>query len=125
MSNNTKFSPNNGTVFTIVKIIKAVISLAAEAELGSMFIKFKEAILERQAMEEVGNKQTPTPMQIDNTTAHVVVTNSIYSKRIKSMDMRLYWLRCRATQGKYRQYWISGATNLGDYVTKHHASIHH
>ena len=38
MSNNTAFSPNNGAVFTIAKIIKAVMSSAAEAELGSMFI---------------------------------------------------------------------------------------
>ena len=39
--NNTTFSPNNGAVFMISKIIKAVMSLAEEAELGSMFINCK------------------------------------------------------------------------------------
>ena len=41
------------------------------------------------------------------------------------MDMRLHWLRFRSAQGKFRHYWRAGATNLGDYVTKHHAEIYH
>ena len=64
-------------------------------------------------------------MQTDNTTAHSVVTNNIARKRLKLVDMRLHWIRCRATQGQFRHYWISGATNLGDCVTKNHAEIHH
>ena len=44
MSNNTTFLPNNGAVFTISKIIKAVISSASEAELGVLFINCKESI---------------------------------------------------------------------------------
>ena len=50
MSNNNNISPNNGAVFTISKIIKAVMSSAAEVELGAMFINFKEAIPERQEL---------------------------------------------------------------------------
>ena len=90
MSNNTTFPPNNGAVFTIYKIIKAVMSSSEEAELGAMFIKCKESIPARQALEEMGHKQPPTPMQTDNTTAHGVVNNNISSKRLKSMDMRLH-----------------------------------
>ena len=41
------------------------------------------------------------------------------------MDMRIQWLRCRATQRKYRNYWRAGANNLGDYVTKQNASTHY
>ena len=40
MSNNTTFPPKNDAVFNISKIIKAVMSSAAEAELGSMFINY-------------------------------------------------------------------------------------
>ena len=43
-SNNTTFPPKNGAVFTIYKIIKAVMSSAAEAEIGALFINCKEAI---------------------------------------------------------------------------------
>ena len=100
-------------------------SSAAEAELSALFINCREAIPARQALEEMGHKQSPTPMQTDNTTAHGFVTNNIASKRLKSMDMRIHWLRCRALRGQFRHYWRPGPTNLGDYVTKHHAAIHH
>ena len=38
MSNSSPFPPNNGVVLTISQIIKVVVSSAAEAELGSLFI---------------------------------------------------------------------------------------
>ena len=103
------------------KIIKAVMSSAAEAELGAIFINCKEAIPARQELEEMGHKHTPKSMQSDNTTAQGVFTNRISSKSLKSMDMRLHWLRFRATQGQFCHYWRAGETNLEDYITKHHA----
>ena len=51
MSNNTSFPPNNGVVFTISKIIKAVMSSSAEVELGALLINCKEYIPERQDLE--------------------------------------------------------------------------
>eukprot|EP00804_Cyclotella_cryptica_P028799 CCRYP_020143-RI/>CCRYP_020143-RI protein AED:0.62 eAED:0.46 QI:0/-1/0/1/-1/0/1/0/86 len=41
------------------------------------------------------------------------------------MDMRFHWLCCRTNQKQFRTYWQAGAMNLADYVTKHHAPIHH
>ena len=41
------------------------------------------------------------------------------------MDMRFHWLQCRINQKHFRPYWRAGATNLADYVTKHHPAIHH
>ena len=41
MYNNSELFPNNGAVFTIAKIIKAVISSEAEEELGALFINCK------------------------------------------------------------------------------------
>ena len=38
MSNKTAFPPNNVAVLNIAKIFKAVMSSAAEAELGALFI---------------------------------------------------------------------------------------
>ena len=58
-------------------------SSSAEAELGSLFINFKEDIPARQALEEMGHKQPPTPMQTDNTTAHGVVTKNIARNMLK------------------------------------------
>ena len=97
MSNNTEFPPSNASVLTIYKIIKAVMLSATEAELGAILINRKEAIPAHQYLEEMRNKQPPTPIQTDNTTAHGVVTNNISVRRLNSMDMRHHWLRCRAT----------------------------
>ena len=72
----------------------------------------------------MGHKQPLIPMQTDNTTENGLVANSIASKRINKIDMRLHWLRCRSTQGQFLHYCIAGATNLWGYVIKQHAAIH-
>jgi hypothetical protein len=63
-------------------------------------------------------------MQTYNTTALGVVNNNIM-KKIKSMDMKYHWLQSQINQRQFRHYWAAGKSNNGDYVTKHHASIHH
>ena len=106
-------------------IIEAVISSAAEAELEALFINCREAIPARHALKAMGHEQPTTPMQTANTTDHGVVTKNIASKCLKSMDMKLHWLRCRISHKTFCHYWQPGPNNLGDYVTKHHAAIHH
>ena len=122
---DTTYPDNNGAVLTVAKIIKAVMSSAAEAELGALYINCREAIPARHQLEEMGHPQPPTPIQTDNTTALGVINNTIQPKRTKAMDMRFHWLRCRERQKQFRTYWRAGPTNKGDYVTKHHAPIHH
>ena len=125
MSNDNAIPSNNGSIRTVSQIIKAVMSYDAEAELGALFINCREAIPELHALEIMGHKQPPTPIQTDNTTSLGVVNKNIASKKLKSMDMKLHWLRCSIAQKQFRHYWQPGPTNLGDYVTKHHAPIHH
>ena len=125
MSENDHAPRNNGAVLTIAQIIKAVMSSAAEAELGALFINSREAVPMRHLLNEMGHKQPPTPMQTDNSTALGVVNSTIQPKRTKPMDMRFYWLRDRINQQQFRTYWAAGPTNNGDYVTKHHSPIHH
>jgi len=93
LSNNDKISPNNGAILTISTIIKAVMSSAAEAELGALFINAKEVVYLRQILTEMGHPQPKTPIQTDNTTAEGVINNKIQPKRTKAMDMRFHWLR--------------------------------
>ena len=50
---------NNGAVITVSKIIKAVMSSVAEAELWTLFINCREAILARHALKIIGHKQPP------------------------------------------------------------------
>jgi hypothetical protein len=92
MSNNTAKPPNNGAILTIPQIIKAVMSLAAEAEVGALYINCREAIPTHHTLKFMGHPQPPTPMQMDNTTALGVVNNNVI-KKLKAMDMR-YHLLC-------------------------------
>jgi len=115
----------NGPILTIAQIIKAVMASAAEAELAACFITAKEMVPMRQTLIEMGWPQPPSPVQTDNSTAVGFINKTIVPRRIKSMDMRFYWLRCRESQGQFRWYWAPGPTNEGDYGTKNHPPIHH
>jgi len=115
----------NGAVLTIAQIIKFVMSSAAEAELASLFLTARKCVALRQTLIEMRWPQNPTPIQVDNTTAVGVVTNNIIPKQTKSMDMRLWWLRCCTNQKQFRPYWAAGKGNLADYNSKHHSSQHH
>ena len=69
---------------------KSVKNIKKIQEVTGTLLYYERAIQAGQALEEMGHKQPPTPIQTDNTTAHVVVTNIISRKRLKSMDMRLH-----------------------------------
>eukprot|EP00804_Cyclotella_cryptica_P006175 CCRYP_015258-RB/>CCRYP_015258-RB protein AED:0.28 eAED:0.28 QI:0/0/0/1/1/1/3/0/731 len=59
MSTKDVFPPNKGAVLTISQIIKVVMSSAAEAELGALYINARETIPLRHLLEEMGHKQPP------------------------------------------------------------------
>jgi hypothetical protein len=107
MSNNTAKSPNNGAILTIAQIIKAVVSLVTEAEVGALYINCKEVIPTRHPLECMGHPQPPTPMQTDNTTSLGDVNNNV-TKELRAMDMIYHWLCGRGSQGQFRHYWAPG-----------------
>jgi hypothetical protein len=57
----------NDTILIIRMILKHVMSSAAEAAIGSVFINAKETTVLRATLEEMGHPQPPTPLQTDNT----------------------------------------------------------
>jgi hypothetical protein len=124
MSNNTAKSPNNGAILIIAQIIKVVMSLGAEAEVGAVYINCSKAIPACHTLKFMGHPQPLTPMQMDNTTALGIVINNVI-KKLKAMDMKYSWLCNRECQGQFRHYWAPGKENNGNYVTKHYATIHH
>ena len=73
----------------------------------------------------MGWPQAPTPIQKYNKTAEGVVNNKIVTKKLKSMDLGLHWLRCREAQKQFRLYWDKGPNNWGDYHTKQHPPVYH
>jgi hypothetical protein len=125
MASNDKIPKNNGTILNILHLICTVMSSAAEAELGTLFINAKVAVSICQTLEELGHLQPQMPFQTDNSTALTLLTNKILPKALKAMDMRFHWLQCSKAQGQYRYYWRPGTQNLSDFFTKHHPASHH
>jgi hypothetical protein len=70
MGNATKNDKKltNGAILIVRKNLKHVMSSAAEAEIGAVFLNSKEGAVLRTTLEELGHKQPPTPMETDNTT---------------------------------------------------------
>jgi hypothetical protein len=65
-------------------------SSATEAEIVAVFLNAKEGAVLRTTLEELGNKQPPTPMETENTTATGYSNGTIKQKLTKAMDMRFY-----------------------------------
>lgn len=60
---------HNGPIYVLSKIIKAVISLAAEAESGENFMNVTKVRVFQTILEELGWKQPPTPIITNNSTS--------------------------------------------------------
>ncbi len=117
--------PKNGAILDIAKILKHVVSSAAEAEVGATFLNGKEAVVIRTTLAEMGHPQPATPMQVDNCTANGILNGTVKQQRSCAMDMRLYWMKDRTQQGQFNVFWAPGRDNLADYFTKHHLPAHH
>ena len=59
LSDRSENPPNNGAVINIAQIIRNVITSAADAEIGALYINSRQAIPARYTVEEMGHKQPP------------------------------------------------------------------
>jgi hypothetical protein len=90
--------------------MKFVMSSASKAELGALYTTAKEMVPLRQTLIEMGLPQPRTPIQTDNSTAVGITNLTIVPQKTKSMDLRLWWLRCRESQQQFRYYLDKGVT---------------
>ena len=100
-------------------------SSAVEAELTAPYITAKTIVPIRNTLEEMGWTQPKSFIQTDNSASAGFTNNTIINKAIKSLDMKLWWLRDRESQEHFKYYWAPGQDNEGDYITKHHPPIYH
>ncbi len=125
LSNNVPYPPSNGAILNIAKVIDNVVSSAAEAELGALFMNVRETVYLRRILAKMGHPQPKTPIQTNNSTAEGVINSKIQPKRTKSMDMCFEWLKDKEAKEQFCFYWRWGKTNLANYFTKHHPPAHH
>ena len=76
-------------------LIKAIMSSAAEAELGGLFLNTTNVVSMQSIIFDMGHLQPPTPIKIDNTTVLGVVINIIKRKCTKAVNIRFHWLTGR------------------------------
>ena len=77
---NIGTTDNNGAILNIASILRNVMSSAAEAEVGALFVNAKEAVVIRTTLAELGHPQLPTPIQTDNSTAHGIINGTVKQK---------------------------------------------
>jgi hypothetical protein len=115
----------NSAIHITCTILKLVAALAAEAELGALFLNAQQAKVLRLTFPELGHPQPPTPIYIDNTTTIGIVNNTIKCQHSCAMEIQYFWLLDEKTPIYFKFYYQPGQENLGDYPTKHHtADIH-
>ena len=108
----------NGTIHSLCTILHFVASLAAEAELGALFLNAREAKILRITLHELGHPQPPTPIHVDNTTVTGIVKNTIKLQRSRSMEIRYSWLLDGEAQKYFAFHHHPSQENLGDYHKK-------
>ena len=60
----------------MTKIIKAVMSSAAEAEIGALYMNAQQLLSLRITCKELGHPQPPTPMRKYNITASGIINKT-------------------------------------------------
>ena len=110
----------------LAKIIKNVMASAMEAEIAALYLNAQLVVEFRQTLTDMGHPQPTTQIRTDNESACGILTGTMRQKRSKAIDMRFHWLRDRVQNHKqFDIRWAPGATNFGDYPTKHHPGSHH
>jgi hypothetical protein len=94
----------NGSISVIAKIIKNVMSSAAEAEIAALFLNAKHSIPMRNTLIELGHAQPLTPIRTDNSTTNGIMNSTIKQNQSKAIDMRFYWLCDRVDQGQFNVF---------------------
>ena len=93
--------------------------------MAALYITAKKMLLIRHTLVEMGWPQPQTLIQTDNSTAVGFTNKNIVKKATKSADMKLWWIRDRELQEKFRYYWAPGSENERYYSTNHHPQIYH
>jgi hypothetical protein len=115
----------NGVFDISANTLRFVVASAAEAELGALYHNSQTGIVFCQMLEAMGHKQHKTPVHCNNATAVSIANNTVKGQRLRSMEMRFFWISDKVAQDMYALSWHPGQENLADYQSKHHTGAHH
>ena len=72
----------------IAKILKKVVSSAAETEVASLFYAAQTIVPLQITADKLGHKQPAMPLRTDNNTASGIMNGTIRQQQRKATDMR-------------------------------------
>jgi len=117
--------PLNGPVHIECRVLRHVVTSAAEAETAALFYNTQTALELVHILRALGHPQQRIPIKTDNATAASFVTDTLKQKRSKAWDVRYHWLSEQQRNKKFNIFWDKGSNNLADYHTKHHPPSYH
>ena len=117
--------PLNAPVHVECKLLRHVVTSAAEAETAGLFLNSQKVIEIKRMLQALGHPQAATPIKTDNATAASFVKDMLKQKRSKAWDMIYHWLSEQQNKKNFEIYWDKGVRNLADYHTNHHPPSYH
>jgi hypothetical protein len=99
--------------------IPVVVASVAEAKYASAFGGGQVLVELTLTLTNLGHpQQSPPLLFVDNECAIGLATSSVRPKKSKSIDMRLDWLKERASQQFFRLVFLPGLINPADFLPK-------
>ena len=113
-SQNRRAHITQWSIFVSCGILKVVVTSAAEAELGTLFLNCCEAKIIRLILSELGHEQPPTHVHCNNKTTVGIANNTDKKQRSHSMEMHFFWVADQVQMGTFDVQWHPGQENLAD-----------
>mmetsp|Transcript_8846 Transcript_8846/g.12587 ORF Transcript_8846/g.12587 Transcript_8846/m.12587 type:complete len:194 (+) Transcript_8846:562-1143(+) len=82
--------PNNGPMYFKCKLLKQVVSSAAEAECAALYHNVNTCILIHYVLEALGHPKQQIPLKTDNSTATAFANNDLKLQHSKTWNKQ-YW----------------------------------
>ena len=84
--------------------MRNIMASAAEAKYGTIFINTQTYVHIRTTLYEMGRKEGPKEIQVDNSTAVGITTKEFRENNSKAMDMSLYQIDDMIEQGQIQVF---------------------
>ncbi len=109
----------NAPLHAFCQRIPVVVASVAEAEYAAAFGGGQVLVELTLTLTNLGHpQQSPPLLFVDNECAIGLATSSVRPKKSKSIDMRLDWLKERASQQFFHLVFLPGLINPADFSTK-------
>ena len=108
LSNSTSRRPAlNGAIHVICKTLQNVLSSAAKAETGVIFIGGQQAVPIITALSKINHPQPANGNRIstDNSTTKGFLAANLLQKLSEAFDMRYWWIKDRIKQLQFYLVW--------------------